>query len=54
MNIRGALSIGIGDDLIGQSYDGIVVFVEAASGFFRRRLLGFVDELAKNIGDIFI
>ena len=54
VNIGSPLSIGIGDDLIGQPYDGIVVFVEPATGLLRRSLLSFADELAENVGDIFI
>ncbi len=36
VNVRGVLPIGVGDDLVGQTDDGAVVFVEPASdaGFF--------------------
>ena len=54
VNVGGALSIGVGNDLIGQPDDGTVVLVEPTSGILRCRLLGFADEFAENVGDIFI
>ena len=54
MDIGGALSIGIGDDLIGQADDGTIVFVKPTPGIFRCHFLGFADEFAENVRNIFI
>ncbi len=54
VNIGGALSIGVGNDLIGQPDDGTVVLVEPTCGILRCCLLGFIYEFAENVGDIFI
>ena len=56
VNIRRVLSIGICDDLIGESDDGVVVFIQssACGGILRRLGLCLGDQFAENVGDIFV
>ncbi len=55
VNVRCILAIGIGNDLVGQTDDCAVVFIQSCGrGVLHRLGLCFGDKFAENVGNIFV